>query len=148
MKLNTKVVIALIAASASVIGFSSVASAGEGGVAASSSFTLNGYGGVTGGATAAAVGKNDAAATASNYQGLNTASALGSAGAIYLNTSTSTGYNYYDPYYGYYDPYYGSNASTYTSISGSVDYNPYQSQNNGISSYSSSPVGSFGTYGY
>ena len=84
MKLNKKVVIALVAVSASVFGFSSVASAGEGGVAAAVAVRLDDHGLITEMAPAAAVGKNDAAATATGNFGIVSASALGSAGVIQL----------------------------------------------------------------
>ncbi len=85
MKLNNKLAIALVAASAGIFGFSSIASAGEGGAAAAASFTVN-QGNVTGAAVGAAVGKQNAGATATNSSISNTASALGTAGTLTLNT--------------------------------------------------------------
>ncbi len=64
MKLN-KLAIALVAASAGIFGFSSIASAGEGGAAAAASFSVTGTS-VTGAAVGAAVGKQNAGATATN----------------------------------------------------------------------------------
>ena len=84
MKLNKKVAIALVAVSASVFGFGSVASAGEGGAAGAVAATLDANGLVTGMAAAGAVGKNDAAATATSNFGIVSAAALGSAGVIEL----------------------------------------------------------------
>lgn len=71
-------------------GFASVARAGEGGVAGSAAFTVNGTA-VTGVAVSAAVGKENAAAHSFNYNGNNTnglqnsAFALGTAGTLSLN---------------------------------------------------------------
>ncbi|MUG98036.1 hypothetical protein F7734_39290 [Scytonema sp. UIC 10036] len=87
MKLNKTLVIALFAASTGIFGFGSVASAGEGGAAAAAGFTLNGAGKVTGAAVGAAVGKQNAGATATNGANGNTAGAVGSAGTIDLITN-------------------------------------------------------------
>lgn len=71
-------------------GFASVARAGEGGVAGSAAFTVNGTA-VTGVAVSAAVGKENAVAHSFNYNGSNTnglqnsAFALGTAGTLSLN---------------------------------------------------------------
>lgn len=70
-------------------GFATVARAGEGGVAGSAAFTVQG-GAVTGVAVSAAVGKENAAAHSFNYNGLNTnglqnsAFAIGTAGTLSL----------------------------------------------------------------
>ena len=69
----------------SALGLTTVARAGEGGVAGSAAFTVN-SGNVTGVAVSAAVGKENASAAAFNYDGTNAAGlqnsawALGSAG--------------------------------------------------------------------
>ena len=69
----------------SALGLTTVARAGEGGVAGSAAFTVDG-GNVTGVAVSAAVGKENASAAAFNYDGTNAAGlqnsawALGSAG--------------------------------------------------------------------
>ncbi|MDH6058585.1 hypothetical protein [Umezakia ovalisporum] len=84
MKFNKKLAIALVAVSASVFGFGSVASAGDGGVAGAVAVTLDADGSVTEMAAAGAVGKNDAAAKATSNAGLVSAAALGSAGVIEL----------------------------------------------------------------
>ncbi len=86
MKLNQRLVIALFAASTGIFGFGSVASAGEGGAAAAAGFTLN-DGKVTGAAVGAAVGKQNAGATATNYGTINTAGAAGSAGNVTVTTN-------------------------------------------------------------
>ncbi|MEG3926334.1 MULTISPECIES: hypothetical protein [unclassified Microcoleus] len=71
-------------------GFATVARAGEGGVAGSAAFTVNGTN-VTGVAVSAAVGKENAAAHSFNYNGENTnglqnsAFAIGTAGTLSLN---------------------------------------------------------------
>ena len=69
------------------LGFATLARAGEGGVAGSAAFTVNG-GSVTGVAVSAAVGKENAAAHAFNYDGSNanglqnSAFAIGTAGTL------------------------------------------------------------------
>lgn len=74
----------------SSLGFSTVARAGEGGVAGSAAFTVSG-GEVTGVAVSAAVGKENAIAHAFNYNGgnanglQNSAFALGTAGTVSLS---------------------------------------------------------------
>ena len=71
-------------------GFATVARAGEGGVAGSAAFTVQG-GAVTGVAVSAAVGKENAAAHSFNYNGTNTnglqnsAFAIGTAGTLSIN---------------------------------------------------------------
>jgi len=83
---------ALVATVASLVGFSSVARAGEGGTAGAAAFTTDGAGNVTGAAVSAAVGKEGAAANSFNYDGehatglQNSASAVGAAGAIEIST--------------------------------------------------------------
>ncbi|HBK24663.1 MAG TPA: hypothetical protein DDZ60_19820 [Planktothrix sp. UBA10369] len=73
------------------LGLSTVARAGEGGVAGSAAFTVNVDGKVTGVAVSAAVGKENAMAHAFNYDGSNSnglqnsAFSLGTAGALSLN---------------------------------------------------------------
>jgi hypothetical protein len=86
MQFNKKLAIILAAASASVLGFGSIASAGEGGAAAATSFTVTG-GQVTGGAAAGAVGKQNAGAYATNNGSSNTAGAIGTAGTLDINGS-------------------------------------------------------------
>ncbi|MEB3178607.1 MAG: hypothetical protein VKL59_06225 [Nostocaceae cyanobacterium] len=79
--------IVLIAASTSCFGLASVAAAGEGGAASAAAFSLR-DGSITGYAVSSGVGKNNAAASATNNGALqtNTASALGSAGSIGVST--------------------------------------------------------------
>ncbi|NES70857.1 MAG: hypothetical protein F6K24_39430 [Okeania sp. SIO2D1] len=76
------------------LGFATVARAGEGGIAGSAAFTVDG-GNVTGVAVSAAVGKENASAAAFNYEagnGLqNSAWALGSAGTQDFTTVGATG---------------------------------------------------------
>lgn len=73
------------------LGLSTVARAGEGGVAGSAAFTVNGTA-VTGVAVSAAVGKENAMAHAFNYDGSNanglqnSAFALGTAGTLSINS--------------------------------------------------------------
>lgn len=92
-KLFNKVAIATVAG-ISVLGLSSVALAGEGGVAGAAAFTINDTGDVTGVAVAAAVGKQDASAAAYNVPDStlttgvgvqNYAYSLGSAGVISIS---------------------------------------------------------------
>jgi hypothetical protein len=92
MKFQTiKISVALAATAASLVGFTSTARAGEGGVAGAAAFTVNGTQ-VTGVAVSAAVGKEDAAAAAFNYaptasNGVtNSAFAIGTAGVITANS--------------------------------------------------------------
>ena len=83
----TKISLATVATTVSVLGFSSAVWAGEGGVAGAAAFTVSNDN-VTGVAVAAAVGKQDAAAAAYNAPSGNTgaiqnyAYSLGSAGVI------------------------------------------------------------------
>jgi len=93
MKFQTiKVSVALAATAASLVSFTSIARAGEGGVAGAAAFTVNGDGAVTGVAVSAAVGKEDAAAAAFNYDPTasngvtNSAFAIGTAGVITANS--------------------------------------------------------------
>lgn len=71
-------------------GLSTAARAGEGGVAGSAAFTVDGAGNVTGVAVSAAVGKENAMAHSFNYDGQNpnglqnSAFALGTAGTLNL----------------------------------------------------------------
>ncbi len=92
MKFQTiKISVALAATAASLVGFTSTARAGEGGVAGAAAFTVNGTQ-VTGVAVSAAVGKEDAAAAAFNYAPTasnsvtNSAFAIGTAGVITANS--------------------------------------------------------------
>jgi hypothetical protein len=92
MKFQTvKVSVALAATAASLVGFTSIARAGEGGVAGAAAFTVEGNS-VTGVAVSAAVGKEDAAAAAFNYDPTasngvtNSAFAIGTAGVITANS--------------------------------------------------------------
>ena len=92
MKFQTiKVSVALAATAASLVGFTSIARAGEGGVAGAAAFTVE-EGSVTGVAVSAAVGKEDAAAAAFNYNPnqasgvANSAFAIGTAGVITANS--------------------------------------------------------------
>lgn len=88
MKFQTvKASVALAATAVSLVGFTSIARAGEGGVAGAAAFTMEGTD-VTGVAVSAAVGKQDAAAAAFNYgtpDVQNSAFSLGSAGVISTN---------------------------------------------------------------
>ncbi|NER96895.1 MAG: hypothetical protein F6J86_24105 [Symploca sp. SIO1B1] len=79
---------ALVATVASLVGFSSVARAGEGGTAGAAAFTVNGTN-VTGVAVSAATGKDSAAANSFNHTAgtaagdlQNSASAIGVGGNI------------------------------------------------------------------
>ncbi|MEG4519481.1 MULTISPECIES: hypothetical protein [unclassified Microcoleus] len=82
-------------------GFATVARAGEGGIAGSAAFTVNGDGGVTGVAVSAAVGKENASAAAFNYSAAgggnalqNSAWALGSAGIqAFTTVGSPTGFD-------------------------------------------------------
>jgi len=92
MKFQTiKISVALAATAASLVGFTSIARAGEGGVAGAAAFTVNGTQ-VTGVAVSAAVGKEDAAAAAFNYDPTasngvtNSAFAIGTSGVITANS--------------------------------------------------------------
>ncbi|MEQ8963659.1 MAG: hypothetical protein RLP02_38100 [Coleofasciculus sp. C2-GNP5-27] len=95
MKFQTvKASVALAATAVSLVGFTSIARAGEGGVAGAAAFTVEGTE-VTGVAVSAAVGKEDAAAAAFNYDPTvnvsgvtNSAFAIGTAGVI---SATSIG---------------------------------------------------------
>ena len=138
MKLNKKVAIALVAVSASVFGFSSVASAGEGGVAAAVAVRLNDHGLVTEMAAAAAVGKNDAAATATNNFGIVSASALGSAGVIELISDNA--------YFSFIDSD-SSDTAVLNSviIEGGPDTFLGTSQVNSIATFTETPIGSIET---
>ncbi|GAX36128.1 hypothetical protein [Nodularia sp. NIES-3585] len=89
MNSTNKLAIFLFAVFASVFGLATQTLAGEGGAAGAVAFTIE-SGMVTGVAQAAAIGKNDAAATAFNVFSItgartNSASALGSAGAITIS---------------------------------------------------------------
>lgn len=97
MTFNTKIAVALFAASAGVFGVSSHAFAGEGAAAGSAAFSVNNNQ-VTGAAVSAAVGKQNAAATATNVGGgllggvlgsTNSASAAGSAGNVTLTAGNN-----------------------------------------------------------
>jgi hypothetical protein len=88
MKLNQKLAIAFLAVGTGVFGLSSGAFAGSGGAAGSAAFTVTGDK-VTGVAVSAAVGKDNAAASAFNSGGNNSAYALGSAGTISINNMGS-----------------------------------------------------------
>ena len=82
-------------------GFATVARAGEGGVAGSAAFTINGTAGITGVAVSAAVGKDSAAAHAFNYASSTTAGtlqnsafAIGTGGTLEFTTlGNSTGFD-------------------------------------------------------
>lgn len=95
MNPTNKLAISLFVVSASVFGLATKTLAGEGGAAGAVAFTIE-SGMVTGVAQAAAIGKNDAAATAFNILSIsgsrtNSAAALGSAGAITIsNLGNST----------------------------------------------------------
>ena len=91
MKFHKQVAIALVAVSASVFGFGSVASAGEGAAAGAVAATLDENGLVIEMTAAGAIGKNDAAALATSNFGVISATALGSAGVIEI-TSRSGNY--------------------------------------------------------
>ena len=138
MKFNRKVAIALVAVSASLFGFSSVASAGEGGAAGAVSATLNADGLVMDMAAAGAVGKNDAAATATSNFGVVSASALGSAGVIQLISDTG--------YYSYSDTDFAE-TEVYNNITlqGSADTALGSSQANSIATFTETPIGSIET---
>ncbi len=84
MKFHKQVAIALVAVSASVFGFGSVASAGEGAAAGAVAATLDENGLVIEMTAAGAIGKNDAAALATSNSGVISATALGSAGVIQI----------------------------------------------------------------
>jgi hypothetical protein len=94
MNFKNKLAVALFAVTTGVFGLSSIASAGQGGAAGAAAFSVDPFSGnVTGAAVSAAVGKQDAAATATNIgggffgPGANTAASLGSAGTINVNTT-------------------------------------------------------------
>lgn len=125
MKFN-KIAIALIAASASVFSLGSVAAAGEGGVAGAVSATLSPNGSVLDFAAAGAVGKNDAAASATVNLGIVSASALGSAGSIQLLSDAGE---------------FGGEIFTNITITGSRDTALGTSQNNAVSTFLDTPIG-------
>ncbi|WP_414552996.1 hypothetical protein [Anabaena sp. CCY 0017] len=135
MKFNKRVAIALVAISASVFGFSSVASAGEGGVAGSVAATLDTDGSVTEIAAAGAVGKNDAAATSTAQFGVVSASALGSAGVIELISDNG---------FFVYEDGESENFSNVT-LKGSVDTALGDSQENSIATFTETSIGSVKT---
>ena len=85
----TRITLATVATTVSVLGFSSTVFAGKGGVAGAAAFTVESNA-VTGVAVAAAVGKQDAAAAAYNAPGAtgiqNYAYSLGSAGVINISS--------------------------------------------------------------
>ena len=93
MKLNQKLAIAFLAVGTGVFGLSSGAFAiGAGGAAGGAAFTIDTTTSkVTGVAVSAAVGKNDAAASAFNVSGGNSAYSLGSAGVITTTGMTAIG---------------------------------------------------------
>ncbi|WP_414529173.1 hypothetical protein [Nodularia chucula] len=138
MKFNKKVAIALVAVSASVFGFSSVASAGEGGAAGAVAATLDTDGLVTEMAAAGAVGKNDAAATATGNFGIVSASALGSAGVIQLISD-----NVFFSFVGL----DSSETEVFNSVTleGSADTALGTSQANSIATFTETPIGSLET---
>lgn len=138
MKFNKKVAIALVAVSASVFGFSSVASAGEGGAAGAVAATLDADGLVTEMAAAGAVGKNDAAATATGNFGIVSASALGSAGVIQLVSD-----NVFFSLVGL----DSSETEVFNSVilEGSADTALDASQANSIATFTETPIGSLET---
>jgi len=119
MNFKNKLAVALFAVTTGVFGLASGAFAGEGGAAGAASFSTDSLGNVTGGAVSAAVGKNNAAATATNTTSFgntaNTASSLGSAGSVNVITSSS--------------PFGG----TTTNISGGTDPNLATPQANTLS---------------
>ena len=88
MKFHKQVAIALVAVSASVFGFGSIASAGEGAAAGAVAATLDENGLVVEMTAAGAIGKNDAAALATSNFGVISATALGSAGVIEIISDT------------------------------------------------------------
>ncbi len=138
MKFNKKVAIALVAVSASIFGFGSVASAGEGGAAGAVAATLDADGLVTEMAAAGAVGKNDAAATATGNFGVVSASALGSAGVIELLSDSG--------YFSFEDAE-SAETETYNNITlkGSADADLETSQANSITTFTETPIGSIET---
>ncbi|MBE9053248.1 hypothetical protein IQ243_23050 [Nostocales cyanobacterium LEGE 11386] len=138
MKFNKKVAIALVAVSASVFGFGSVASAGEGGAAGAVAATLDANGLVTEMAAAGAVGKNDAAAVATGNFGIVSASALGSAGVIEL-LSDNGFYSFSD------SDFSESEVYNNVTISGSADTALGESQANSIATFTETPIGSIET---
>ncbi|NEQ69382.1 MAG: hypothetical protein F6K21_28610 [Symploca sp. SIO2D2] len=88
---------ALVATVASLVGFSSVARAGEGGAAGAAAFTVN-TGAVTGAAVSSALGKDGAAAHSTNYatagsanEVQNSASAVGASGGLTFTNSLTNG---------------------------------------------------------
>lgn len=129
MKFN-KVAIALIAATTSVFGLGSVAAAGEGGAAGAVSATLSPSGLVLDIAAAGAVGKNDAAATATVNYGIVSASALGSAGSIQVlsDAGEEKGAIYHN-----------------ITLTGSRDNVLGTSQNNALSSFLETSIGTIET---
>lgn len=139
MKFNKKVAIALVAVSASVFGFGSVASAGEGGVAGAVAATLDADGVVTEMAAAGAVGKNDAAATATAQFGIVSASSLGSAGVIELISDNG--------FFSFTEEGGSSETETYNNVTlrGSVDTALETGQANSIATFTETPIGSVET---
>ncbi len=135
MKFNKEVAIALVAVSASVFGFGSVASAGEGGVAGAVAATLDADGVVTEMAAAGAVGKNDAAATATAQFGVVSASSLGSAGVIELISDN-----------GFFS-FSEDETEIYNNVTlrGSVDTALEHSQGNSIATFTETTIGSVET---
>ncbi|MDB9316412.1 hypothetical protein [Nodularia spumigena] len=138
MKFNKKVAIALVAVSASVFGFGSVASAGEGGAAGAVAATLDADGLVTQMAAAGAVGKNDAAAVATGNFGVISASALGSAGVIQL-LSDNGFYSFSEGDFSEEEIYNN------VTIEGSADTALENNQANSIATFTETPIGSIET---
>ncbi|XZF65066.1 MAG: hypothetical protein ACSI46_10435 [Gloeotrichia echinulata DVL01] len=134
MKFHTKIAIALITASASVFSFGSMASAGEGAAAGAVSATLDASGNVTSMAAAGAVGKNDAGAFATTNNGINTATALGSAGVIELLSDA-----------GSFTDATSTETFSNNTLKGSADTALGTNQANSISTFSETPIGSVET---
>lgn len=138
MKFNQKLAIALVAVSASVFGFGSLASAGEGGAAGAVAATLNADGLVTDMAAAGSVGKNDAAAVATSNFGVVSASALGSAGVIELLSDNG--------YFSFEDSDISEReVFTNVTLKGSADTALGTSQVNSITTFTETPIGSIET---
>lgn len=139
MKFHKQAAIALVAVSASVFGFGSVASAGEGAAAGAVAATLNESGLVVEMTAAGSVGKNDAAALATSNSGVISATALGSAGIITI-TSDSGNYSLTEE---------GgqSESEIYNNVTmtGGVDSALETAQANSIATFTELPIGTIET---
>ena len=138
MKFHKQVAIALVAVSASVFGFGSIASAGEGAAAGAVAATLDENGLVVEMTAAGAIGKNDAAALATSNFGVISATALGSAGVIEIISDTG---NYTFSEGGQSESEFYNNVT----MTGGVDSALETAQANSIATLTDLPIGTIET---